>query len=214
MPSVRLALVVPVAVFLAAAVPISFDVEGSGSAGSPSATGRGPPTAVDAATSGNAALSAPALVEPAPGPAYGTYAWPVRGPVLRAYDPPETPFGSGHRGIDIGAPMGSPIVAAHDGVVAFAGPVAGNLFVSIDHPDGVRTTYSWLSRVDVGRGDPVRRGDPIGRSGAGHPGAGEPHLHFGARIGTVYIDPMLLLERGSVVGLVHLAPLDQTEQAG
>jgi murein DD-endopeptidase MepM/ murein hydrolase activator NlpD len=35
--------------------------------------------------------------------------------------------------------MGSLIVAAHDGVVAFAGPIAGNLFVSIDHPDGVRT---------------------------------------------------------------------------
>jgi murein DD-endopeptidase MepM/ murein hydrolase activator NlpD len=209
MPSVRFALVVPVAVSLAAAVPVAFEPEVSGSAGRPSAVGRGPPSHLEARTSGVTALSAPALVEPAPGPAYGTYAWPVRGPVLRGFDPPETPFGSGHRGIDIGAPMGSLIVAAHDGVVAFAGPIAGNLFVSIDHPDGVRTTYSWLTQVAVRRGDPVERGGPIGRSGAGHPGAEEPHLHFGARIGTLYIDPMLLLERGSVVGLVHLAPLEQ-----
>jgi murein DD-endopeptidase MepM/ murein hydrolase activator NlpD len=159
------------------------------------------------------ALSAPAPGEPAPGPAYGTYAWPVRGPMLRPYDPPETPYGSGHRGIDIGAVQGTPLVAAQDGVVAFAGPIGGDLFVSIDHPDGVRTTYSWLGEVSVRRGDSVRRGEHIGRTGPGHPGSGRPHLHLGARIGTMYIDPMLLLERGSVVGLVHLAPLQQEPHA-
>lgn len=158
-------------------------------------------------------LTAPTPGGPAPGPAYGTYAWPVRGPVLRPYDPPETPYGSGHRGIDIGAPLGTPVAAAQDGEVAFAGPVAGNLFVSIDHSDGVRTTYSWLSEVSVRRGDAVRRGDPIGRTGAGHPGSGRPHLHLGARVGDTYLDPMLLLERGSLVGLVHLAPLEDQHPA-
>jgi murein DD-endopeptidase MepM/ murein hydrolase activator NlpD len=45
----------------------------------------------------------------------------------------------GHRSIGIGAAMGSVVAAAQDGVVAFPGPVAGNLYVSIDHADGVRT---------------------------------------------------------------------------
>jgi murein DD-endopeptidase MepM/ murein hydrolase activator NlpD len=156
---------------------------------------------------GFTALAAPTQEGPAPGPAYGSYAWPVRGPVLRTFEPPATAYGAGHRGIDIGAPLGTTVVAAGEGTVAFAGPVAGGLFISIDHPDGVRTTYSWVSEVSVRIGQQVSRGEPIGRSGPGHPGPGPPHLHLGARLGSVYLDPMLLLERGSLVGLVHLTPL-------
>ena len=145
---------------------------------------------------------------PAAGPAYGTYAWPVTGPILRSFEPPSGPYAPGHRGIDVGAPLGTPVLAAGDGVVAFAGWVAGSLFVSIDHPDGVRTTYSWLSSVAVSKGQTVAKGAVIAASGHGHPEVPVPHLHFGARVGTVYIDPMLLLEGGSVVGLIHLASLD------
>jgi murein DD-endopeptidase MepM/ murein hydrolase activator NlpD len=141
-------------------------------------------------------------------PAYGSYSWPVRGPVIRPFDPPATAYGSGHRGIDIAAPVGTTVRAAADGVVSFAGAVAGGLFVSVDHPDGVRTTYSWLSHVAVSAGQQVRRGAALGASGRGHEGIEPPHLHFGARVGSTYIDPMLLLERGSMVGLIHLAPLD------
>lgn len=141
-------------------------------------------------------------------PAYGTYMWPVRGPVIRAFEEPSGPYGPGHRGIDIAVPFGTPVRASGAGIVAFAGSVAGSLFVSIDHPDGIRTTYSWLSSISVGRGDVVARGDVIGATGGGHPGSAQPHLHFGARVGTTYIDPMLLLGRGSLVGLVHLAPLE------
>ena len=141
-------------------------------------------------------------------PGYGTYAWPVVGPVLRGFEPPPDPFGAGHRGIDIGAPFGSDIVAAQDGTVAFAGWVGGSLFISIDHPDGVRTTYSWISATDVAKGDQVTRGEMIGQTGQGHPGSITPHLHFGARVGTTYLDPILLLEPANVAGLIHLAPLD------
>jgi murein DD-endopeptidase MepM/ murein hydrolase activator NlpD len=144
------------------------------------------------------------------GPAYGTYVWPVRGPVILPFEPPDTPYGPGHRGIDIAAPIGSPVRAAGPGRVAFAGWVAGSLFVSIDHPDGVRTTYSWLSAVSVGAGDRVRAGQAIGATGSGHPGRVPPHLHFGARVGDVYVDPLLLLGEGSLVGLIHLAPLDES----
>lgn len=146
-----------------------------------------------------------------PGPAYGSYGWPVRGPVIRGFDPPSGPYGPGHRGIDIAAQPGTPVRAAEGGVVAFAGRVAGELHVSIDHPDGVRTTYSFLSTVDVDTGSPVERGAVVGAAGAGHPGTGASHLHFGARFAGRYIDPMLLLERGSLVGLIHLAPLEEGE---
>lgn len=142
-----------------------------------------------------------------PDPHPGTYVWPVVGPVIRGFDPPETTYGPGHRGIDIAAPFGTPVRAAQEGRVAFAGWVGGSLYVSIDHPDGVRTTYSWISAAGVQRGQAVARGEVIGSSGRGHPGAGPPHLHFGARIGDVYIDPMILLGGGSVAGLIHLAPL-------
>ena len=142
-------------------------------------------------------------------PPAGTYAWPVEGPVIRAFDPPEQPYGTGHRGIDIGADPGTPVRAAEDGVVAFAGPIGGSLFVSIDHADGIRTTYSWLSTVAVSRGQEVLRGAILGTTGGGHPGVEPPHLHFGARIGDTYIDPMTLLEPRTLVGLIHLAPLDE-----
>jgi murein DD-endopeptidase MepM/ murein hydrolase activator NlpD len=143
----------------------------------------------------------------------GSYAWPVRGEVIRSFEPPDSPFGSGHRGIDIAVPFGTPFVAAQDGVVAFAGWVAGDLFVSIDHPDGVRTTYSWLSAVGVKEGERVARGEVIGATGHGHPDVSTPHLHFGARIGETYIDPMTLLEPARVVGLIHLAPLVERSPA-
>jgi murein DD-endopeptidase MepM/ murein hydrolase activator NlpD len=143
------------------------------------------------------------------GPAFGTYSWPVDGPVLRPFEPPEGPFGAGHRGIDIGAPVGTPVTAPADGVVAFAGKVAGALFVSVDHADGVRTTYSWLSFVDVRTGDAVIRGQVLARTSLGHPGVDPSHLHFGARYAGAYLDPMLLLERGGVEGLIRLAPLEE-----
>jgi murein DD-endopeptidase MepM/ murein hydrolase activator NlpD len=153
----------------------------------------------------------PGVAAPAspPVPATGTYAWPVDGPVIRGFDPPQGPYGTGHRGIDIGVEPGTPVRAAEDGVVAFAGPIGGSLFVSVDHADGVRTTYSWLSSVGVHRGGHVARGAILGSTGLGHPGVEPPHLHFGARLGDTYIDPMTLLEPRSVVGLIHLAPLTE-----
>ena len=144
----------------------------------------------------------------APGqPAYGTYAWPVQGPIIRGFEPPPNPYASGHRGIDIAVPYGTLIVAPLDGTVAFAGSVAGSLFISIDHPDGVRTTYSWLSSIAVKKGDVVTTGSAIGATGWGHPGVTPPHLHFGAKVGSDYLDPMLLLVPRSVVDIIHLAPL-------
>jgi murein DD-endopeptidase MepM/ murein hydrolase activator NlpD len=208
MPAVREVVAGMVAAAIVATAPAGAGSEDRRSAGDPSGPSPVAGAASSLTTSGSPALAAPTQAGPAPGPAYGSYAWPVRGPIPRGFEPPDTPYGSGHRGVDIGAAMGTTVVAAQAGTVAFAGLVAGGLFISIEHSDGVRTTYSWLSEVSVRQGATVERGEPIGRSGAGHPGQGSSHLHLGARVGSVYIDPMLLLERGSLVGLVHLAPLD------
>jgi murein DD-endopeptidase MepM/ murein hydrolase activator NlpD len=143
------------------------------------------------------------------GPVPGSYSWPVVGPVIRGFLSPQDPYGPGHRGIDIAVPLGTPVQSSNDGVVAFAGWVGGSLYVSIDHADGVRTTYSWLSSVAVRKGDVVLRGDVVAATGYGHPEIPQPHLHFGARIGQTYIDPMILLGGGDVVSMIHLAPLDE-----
>src|SRR6266545_2093785 len=117
------------------------------------------------------------------------YVRPVRGPVIRHFEPPPTPYAAGHRGIDLAVPIGTPVVASNDGTVAFAGAVATQLFISIDHADGIRTTYSYLSVVSVKQGTIVARGQQIGLSGPGDAGTPTPDLHFGMRVGDTYIDP-------------------------
>lgn len=168
-----------------------------------------PLTAALLTASGALALDAadPQAPRP-PAPSFGAYAWPVTGPVVRGFEAPAGPFGPGHRGIDIEAPAGRPVRAAQAGTVAFAGKIAGELHVSIDHPDGVRTSYAFLSSIDVRAGAPVVRGERLGAVGAGHAGSPVSHLHFGARYAGQYIDPVLLLEARSLVGLIRLAPLE------
>jgi murein DD-endopeptidase MepM/ murein hydrolase activator NlpD len=146
---------------------------------------------------------------PATGPASaaGTWTWPVRGPVVRGFDPPASPYGAGHRGIDIAAPAGTPVVAPAAGVVSFAGRVAGQLFVSLDHGAGLVSTASYLGATLVDEGDPVTAGQPIGSTGAGHAGAALEHLHFGVRLGGIYVDPLDYLSPASLVGILWLAPI-------
>jgi murein DD-endopeptidase MepM/ murein hydrolase activator NlpD len=137
------------------------------------------------------------------------YLRPVRGAILRHYEPPPTPYAAGHRGIDMEAAAGTPVLAANDGVVAFAGPVGGRLFVSIDHADGIRTTYSFLSAILVKKGQIVNRGEQVAYSGTGDGSSPQPHLHFGARTGGDYIDPEPLLVDGlrrDLSQAIHLAP--------
>ncbi len=151
-----------------------------------------------------AAPSAVAATTPRP---TGTWPWPVVGPIIRDYDPPDSPYGSGHRGIDIAAPFGTPVLAPAPAIVKFAGKVGGQLFVSLDHSGGLETTYSWVSAIFVHKNDAVYTGMRIALTGSGHPGTSVPHLHLGAKRDEAYIDPMSLLRPTSVVDLIHLAPL-------
>ena len=108
--------------------------------------------------------------------------------VLRGFEAPEQKWSPGHRGVDMALAVGSPVVAAEDGVVAFVGTVAGKPVVSITHADGVRTTYQPVHGA-VKQGQEVREGQVIGR--LGNPVDGYPGLHWGALIAKdTYIDPL------------------------
>jgi murein DD-endopeptidase MepM/ murein hydrolase activator NlpD len=143
-----------------------------------------------------------------PAQAAGGWTWPVTGIVLRGYDPPLSPYGSGHRGIDIAAPVGSPVGAPSAGVVTFAGKVGGQLFLTIDHGGGVQSTSSWLSSVGVRKGDLVTAGQVVAASGSGHPGDPRPSLHFGVRLDGAYVDPLAYLSPIAIGELIRLAPLN------
>jgi murein DD-endopeptidase MepM/ murein hydrolase activator NlpD len=113
--------------------------------------------------------------------------------VTRPFDPPPGPYAAGHRGVDLGGTPWSPVLAAGDGVVVFAGMVAGRPVVSIDHADGLRTTYEPVD-PSVGAGQRVARGSPIGTLATGHAGCPrEACLHWGLRRGETYLDPMTVL---------------------
>jgi murein DD-endopeptidase MepM/ murein hydrolase activator NlpD len=128
-------------------------------------------------------------------PAKFLWGWPLVGlpTVSRPFDPPPTPYAAGHRGVDLLAAAGSPVLAAGAGVVAFAGMVAGRPVVSVDHAGGLRTTYEPVQPV-VAAGQAVARGSTLGTLGTGHAGCpGESCLHWGLRRGEVYLDPLVLL---------------------
>jgi murein DD-endopeptidase MepM/ murein hydrolase activator NlpD len=146
------------------------------------------------------------VVQPA-ARAAGDWTWPIAGPIVRGYDPPQDPYGSGHRGIDIGAPAGTVVVAPAPGTVTFAGTVAGYLFLTIDHGRGVSSTYSWLAALLVHEGDVVTRGEPIARSGYGHPGDTVDSLHMGVKLDGAYVDPLDYLSPLDLTTMIRLAPL-------
>lgn len=159
------------------------------------------PAASDRAASGGATYL------PRPAASSGSWSWPVHGPLLRGYDPPESPYGAGHRGIDIAVRVGTTVGAPEGAVVAFAGKVGGQLFVTLDHGGGLTSTYSWLASALVHKGDVVARGQPIATSGAGHPGSLVSHLHLGVKLAGDYVDPLLYLRPAGVEDLIRLAPM-------
>ncbi|MBI3689072.1 MAG: M23 family metallopeptidase [Actinobacteria bacterium] len=128
------------------------------------------------------------------------WGWPLPGQpeVTRRFDPPTTPYGRGHRGVDLAASTGAPVLAVGGGVVGYAGPVAGRGVVTVLHPDGLRTTYEPVL-AGLRPGQPVKRGDELGTVLPGHPGCPRPAcLHWGLLRGDVYLDPLSLVGRRPV----------------
>ena len=119
-----------------------------------------------------------------------SYRLPVRGPIIDPFRAPVGPYGAGNRGVEIGTVPGTAVASAADGDVTFAGPVGGDLFVVVSHSDGVRTTYGFLATISVSAGTVVHLGDAVGTA--------QSSVHWGARHGDSYFDPMTLLSAGTV----------------
>src|SRR6185503_15132309 len=117
-----------------------------------------------------------------------SFRWPVKGRVIQAFGPKQG--GGQNDGINLAVPEGTPIKAAEDGVIAYAGSELkgyGNL-VLVRHSNGFVTAYAHASEIMVKRGDAVKRGQVIARSGqTGNVNA--PQLHFEIRKGANPVDP-------------------------
>ena len=120
------------------------------------------------------------------------------------------PYGSGHRGIDVGTAVGTAVVAPAAGVVSFAGKVGGQLFLTIAHGGALQSTASWLTDVLVRKGDTVAEGQVVAHTGWGHAVDPSPHLHFSVRLDGVYVDPLDYLAPMDVSALIRLAPVGAT----
>jgi murein DD-endopeptidase MepM/ murein hydrolase activator NlpD len=130
-----------------------------------------------------------------PGEATGalpTFRWPVRGKVITSYGAKTN--GKSNDGINLAVPEGTPVKAAEDGVVAYSGNELkgyGNL-VLVRHSNGYVTAYAHASELMVKRGDTIKRGQIIAKSGQSGE-VGSPQLHFEIRKGSSPVDPLQFL---------------------
>jgi murein DD-endopeptidase MepM/ murein hydrolase activator NlpD len=121
-----------------------------------------------------------------------TFRWPVRGRVVTGYGAKTN--GKSNDGINVAVPEGTPVKAAEDGVVAYSGNELkgyGNL-VLIRHSNGYVTAYAHASELMVKRGETIKRGQIIAKSGQSGE-VGSPQLHFEIRKGSSPVDPLQFL---------------------
>jgi murein DD-endopeptidase MepM/ murein hydrolase activator NlpD len=145
-----------------------------------------------APTANIVAPAADPLPEPAQtgttGGANTSFRWPVKGRVIQGFGPKQG--GGQNDGINVAVPEGTPIKAAEDGVVAYAGSELkgyGNL-VLVRHSNGYVTAYAHASELNVKKGEAVKRGQVIGKAGqTGN--VSSPQLHFEVRKGATPVDP-------------------------
>ncbi|MBY6263284.1 LysM peptidoglycan-binding domain-containing protein [Azospirillum sp. 412522] len=147
-----------------------------------------------------AAAAPPPKPEPkaevgAPPPRGGArFLWPVKGKLISGYGP--KPDGLHNDGLNIAAAKGTAVVAADNGVVAYAGNELrgfGNLLL-LKHSDGWITAYAHLDKIEVERGASVKRGQVIARVGQTG-GVSSPQLHFELRKGSQAVDPSDQMDR-------------------
>ena len=124
-----------------------------------------------------------------------SFRWPVRGKVITGYGAKTN--GKANDGINLAVPEGTPVKAAEDGVVAYSGSELkgyGNLIL-VRHSNGYVTAYAHASELLVKRGDPIKRGQIIAKSGQSGE-VGSPQLHFEIRKGSSPVDPQQFLNGG------------------
>lgn len=127
----------------------------------------------------------PALAASSDVPRGGGYRPPTDRSIEDPFRRPLNPFASGNRGLEYSTSPGDPLRAIGDGVVTFAGRIAGRWYVTVLHPDGLRSSTSYLARLAVARGDVVSAGQILGW-------AGVANAHLGVRSGRLYLDPAVL----------------------
>ncbi|MEV6330918.1 M23 family metallopeptidase [Streptomyces sp. NPDC051909] len=128
-----------------------------------------------------------------------TTVWPVGPPrpaILRGWEPPPGPYAAGHRGVDLAALPGTPVLAPAAGTVTFAGPVGGQGVLVLTLPGTgappLRTTYVPVDPL-VPAGSTVRTGDIVARVTAGGDHCPVSCLHWGLLRGDTYLNPLRLL---------------------
>src|SRR5581483_10001834 len=123
-----------------------------------------------------------------------SFRWPVRGRVICAFG--SRPSGQHNDGINVAVPQGTPIKAAEEGVVVYAGnelKTYGNL-VLVRHANGYVTAYAHASEILVKRDEAVKRGQVIAKSGQSG-NVSSPQVHFEIRKGSSPVDPMPYLDK-------------------
>jgi murein DD-endopeptidase MepM/ murein hydrolase activator NlpD len=119
--------------------------------------------------------------------------WPVEGEATDSFGVRGNPFGYAssefHAGQDIAAPRGTPVVAAADGIVTFAGTQTGyGQVIIIDHGNGITTRYGHLSKIEASIDQQIKKGEALGQVGSTGRSTG-PHLHYEVRIHEAAVSP-------------------------
>jgi murein DD-endopeptidase MepM/ murein hydrolase activator NlpD len=128
--------------------------------------------------------------------------WPVNGRLADGYGHRSDPLsgeGELHKGVDILAPMGTPVRAAADGIIVRAGWNGGyGRCIVIDHGHNYQTLYGHLSRMDVIEGQEIRQGELIGAVGSTGHSTGA-HLHYEVHVGSTPVNPYRFLAHAATV---------------
>lgn len=138
----------------------------------------------------------------------GAWDYPVRDASLssisRGFDPPRHVGGHGHRGVDFPAPPGTAVYAVGDGVIMFAGSIAGKPTISLDHgwhprlsKRPIRSTYEPVYSI-LPQGTTVSAGQLLGFTARGNSHCDQICLHLGLKVGKdSYVSPLLLWSRSA-----------------
>lgn len=125
--------------------------------------------------------------------------------VVVPFDGPARPWLAGHRGVDLAAPVGTPVAAPRAGTVTFAGVVVDRPVLTVRHDDGLRSSVEPVEAL-VAVGDRVAGGAVVGTVSDARSHCSPTCLHWGVREGETYLDPMLLLRGGPAVLLSRGPP--------
>ena len=126
------------------------------------------------------------------------YRPPVEAEVVDYFRPPAHVGAPGNRGLEYSPEPGLPVQASAEGEVVFAGTVAHNRFVTVQHRDGLRTAYGYLGWIAVAEGDWVTAGQLLGTTST--------RFFFSVRAGDTYLDPTLVVTAGHVRLVPHRQP--------